>query len=160
LVLPAIRLATASDAHAIAALSRDCIEHGLAWRYTPARILAAIRSRTTNVAVIHAHGGLHAVGIMEYGDNAAHLVLLGVQPTQRRKGLGRHLVAWLEACATTAGIDHVSVECRADSPDAVAFYRASGYRVQARVPGYYAGVIDAVRLRKRLRTFDVDSTPE
>lgn len=150
LVLPAIRLATHDDAHAIAALSRDCIEQGLAWRYTPPRILEAIRSRTTNVAVIHAHGGLHAVGIMGYGDAAAHLVLLGVQPTQRRKGLGRHLVGWLETCAATAGLEYVAVECRADTPGAVAFYRAQGYRIQGVVPRYYSGRLDAVRLRKRL----------
>ncbi|HVQ33632.1 MAG TPA: N-acetyltransferase [Lysobacter sp.] len=150
LVLPAIRLATSDDAHAIAALSRDCIEHGLPWRYTPARIQETIRSRSTNVAVIHTHGGLHAVGIMGYGDAAAHLVLLGVQPTQRRKGLGRHLVAWLEASASTAGLDYVGVECRADMPGAVAFYRAQGYRIQGVVARYYGGRLDAVRLRKRL----------
>ena len=148
--MPAIRLATHDDAYAIAAMSRDCIENGLAWRYTPTRILDAIRSRTTNVAVIHAHGGLHAVGIMGYGDSAAHLVLLGVQPTQRRKGLGRHLVGWLEACASTAGLDYIGVECRADTPSAVAFYRAQGYRIQGIVPRYYAGRLDAVRMRKRL----------
>ena len=149
LVLPAIRLATTDDAHAIAALSRDCIEHGLSWRYNPARVRALIRHPTVNVAIVHKHGGLHAVGIMEYGQTVAHLVLLGVQPTQRRKGLGRHLVGWLEACARTAGINRVDVECRADNPGAIAFYRAQGYRVQGVVSRYYGGAIDAVRLSRR-----------
>jgi ribosomal-protein-alanine N-acetyltransferase len=160
LVLPAIRLATSGDAHAIAAMARDCIEHGLAWRYTPDRIRDAIRSRSTNVAVIHAHGGLHAVGVMGYGDAAAHLVLLGVQPTQRRKGLGRHLVAWLEACASTAGLEYVGVECRADTPEAIAFYRSQGYRIQGVVPRYYGGMLDAVRLRKRISHLRVAGDPE
>lgn len=149
LVLPAIRLATSDDAHAIAALSRDCIEQGLAWKYTPQRVRALIRHPSVNVAIVHVHGGLHAVGIMEYGLTVAHLVLLGVQPTQRHKGLGRHLVSWLEACARTAGINRIDVECRADNPGAIAFYRAQGYRVQGVVSRYYGGAIDAVRLSRR-----------
>ena len=86
LALPAIRLATPGDASAIAALSRDYIELGLGWSYTPNRILAAVRSRTTNVAVIREAGVLFAAGIMEYGDTTGHLVLLGVHPAQRRRG--------------------------------------------------------------------------
>ena len=150
LVPATIRLATLDDAYAIADLSRDAIEHGLRWRYTPARILAAIRSRTTNVAVVHAHGGLHAFSIMEYGEATAHLILLGVQSTQRRHGLGAQLLAWLEASARTAGIERIDVECRADNPAAIAFYRAQGYRVQGVVPRYYDGRIDAVRMAKSL----------
>lgn len=150
LVPSTIRLATPADAHAIAALSRDAIEHGLRWRYTPARILAAIRSRTANVAVVHAHGGLLAFAIMEYGEATAHLVLLGVQSTQRRRGLGRQLLAWLEVAARTAGIERIDVECRADNPGAIAFYRAQGYRVQGVVARYYDARIDAVRLSKAL----------
>jgi len=150
LEVPAIRLAAPRDAHAIAALSRDAIEHGLGWRYTPDRILAALRSRSTNVAVIQARGCVLAAGIMEYGDESAHLVLLGVQRTHRRQGLGRRLLAWLEACALTAGLRVVRVEVRDDNPNALAFYEALGFRVTGRVPGYYEGVLDAVRLVKRL----------
>jgi ribosomal protein S18 acetylase RimI-like enzyme len=112
-------------------------------------VRALIRHPSVNVAIVHVHGGLHAVGIMEYGLTVAHLVLLGVQPTQRHKGLGRHLVAWLEACARTAGINRIDVECRADNPGAIAFYRAQGYRVQGVVSRYYGGAIDAVRLSRR-----------
>jgi ribosomal-protein-alanine N-acetyltransferase len=148
--LPTIRLATSDDAQSIATLSREAIEHGLRWRYTPARILAAIRSRTSNVAVVHAHGGLHAFAIMEYGDTTAHLVLLGVQSTQRRQGLGGRLLTWLEDAARVAGIERIDVECRADNPGAIAFYRHQGYRVQGVVPHYYEGRIDAVRMAKTL----------
>jgi len=148
--IPAIRLATPADAHAIAALSRDAIEHGLGWRYTPDRILAAIGSRTTNVAVIHARGCLLAAGIMQYGDTSAHLVLLGVQRTQRRKGMGQRLLEWLEACAVTAGLRMIGVEVRADNPNALAFYQAQGYLPRDQKPGYYRGVLDAVRLAKPL----------
>jgi ribosomal protein S18 acetylase RimI-like enzyme len=153
--MPSVRLATPGDARAIAELSRDFIEHGLGWSYTPNRILRAIRSKTTNVAVIHERGHLLAAGIMEYGDTTAHLVLLGVHPTQRRRGLGRHLLSWLEQCALTAGLEKISVEARADNPSAIEFYQGQGYRVRSRVPGYYRGVLDAVRFEKRLGMADV-----
>ena len=156
LAIPSVRLATPGDARAIAELSRDFIEYDLGWSYTPGRILRAIRSRTTNVAVIHERGTLLAAGIMEYGDVTAHLVLLGVQPTQRRKGLGSHVLAWLEQCALTAGLEKISVEARADNPGAIAFYLEKGYGVRSRVPGYYRGALDAVRLEKRLGVAGMD----
>lgn len=150
LVLPTIRLATPADAHAIAELSRDAIECGLGWTYTPARILTALRSRITNVAVISDGETLHAAGIMDYGDTSAHLILLGVRYGERRRGLGRHVLNWLEECAVTAGLRAIGVEVRADNPGGIAFYQAHGYRFRDRVPHYYRGVLDAVRLAKLL----------
>ncbi|MBF6025429.1 GNAT family N-acetyltransferase [Lysobacter niastensis] len=150
LAIPPVRLATLSDARAIAELSRDSIELGLGWSYPPSRIQKAIRSRTTNVAVVHESGCLLGFGIMDYGDTAAHLVLLGVQPHQRRRGLGRHVLSWLEQCALTAGLERISIEARADNPGAIGFYQRQGYRVRGRVPGYYRGVLDAVLLEKKL----------
>ena len=150
LALPAIRLATPADARAIAELSRDAIECGLGWNYTPARVLAAVRSRITNVAVICEGASLLAAGIMDYGDTSAHLVLLGVRREYRRRGLGRHLVGWLEACAVTAGLRTVGVEVRADNPGGLAFYGALGYQLRDCVIGYYDGRLDALRLTKAL----------
>lgn len=151
LTIPSIRLATPGDARSMAKFSRDFIEHGLGWSWTQARILRAISSKSTNVAVIHERGCLLAFGIMEYGDDRAHLSLLGVQPTQQRRGLGGLLVSWLEESATIAGIERIGVEARADNPKAIAFYQRRGYKVRERVPGYYRGVVDAVRLEKTLR---------
>ncbi|WP_460731841.1 GNAT family N-acetyltransferase [Lysobacter tyrosinilyticus] len=148
--MPSIRLATPADAHAIAELSRDAIECGLGWTYTPARVLTALRSRITNVAVIRDDDTLHAAGIMDYGDTSAHLILLGVQRGERRRGLGRHVLTWLEECAATAGLRTIGVEVRADNPGAIAFYLAQGYRFRDRVPNYYRGVLDAMRFAKRL----------
>jgi ribosomal-protein-alanine N-acetyltransferase len=150
LAIPSVRLAVPSDARAIAHLSRDFIEHGLVWSYTEARILQAIQDRSTNVAVVHERACCLAFGIMHYGETTAHLVLLGVQPAQRRRGLGRTLLLWLEKSAATAGIVRVRVEVRTDNPAGIAFYQRLGYTLQARYAGYYQGIIDAVGLEKRL----------
>ena len=85
--IPLIRLATAADAPAIADMSRQYIESGLGWSWTPARIAAAITDRETNVALIDQPDGVLAFGIMHYAERSAHLALLAVDPAQRRRGI-------------------------------------------------------------------------
>jgi ribosomal protein S18 acetylase RimI-like enzyme len=87
---------------------------------------------------------------MRYGEQRAHLVLLGVAPRHRKRGLGALVLAWLEKCAVTAGLERVQLEARADNPQAIAFYLEQGYGQEGTVPGYYRGAVDAVRLEKRL----------
>lgn len=150
IVIPNVRFATPADARSIAEMSRDYIEHGLGWSWTQSRVVRSIRDRSTNVAVVHERGCLLGFGIMQYGEEMAHLALLGVQPSQRRRGLGALLVSWLETPALTAGIGTIRVEARADNPNAVAFYKKQGYRQLGSVSGYYRDAIDAARLEKRL----------
>jgi ribosomal-protein-alanine N-acetyltransferase len=149
--IPLIRLATAADAPAIADMSRQYIESGLGWSWTPARIAAAIADRETNVALIDQPDGVLAFGIMHYAERSAHLALLAVDPAQRRRGIAARLVAWLEKCADTAGIERIRVEARSDNPEALAFYQKLGYLQIDRLARYYRGVLDAVRLEKTLR---------
>lgn len=150
IVVPSIRLATARDALAIAEMSRDQIERGLGWSWTAPRVLRAIRDRDTNVAVAHDADDLVGFGIMQYGDELAHLSLLAVHPGRRECGIGRLLLDWLERCARTSGLEAIELEARADNPVALAFYVEEGFERTGVVPGYYRGRIDAVRLRKRL----------
>jgi ribosomal protein S18 acetylase RimI-like enzyme len=145
-----VRLATRQQAPAIAALSRDHIEQGLRWNWTAARIARAIDRRTTNVIVAYEYERLIGFGIMDYADDTAHLALMGVQPTHRRCGVGRTLVEWLLACAETACIPCIRLEARADNTGGLAFYERLGFEPAGRVPGYYGGQIDAVRLERWL----------
>ena len=145
-----VRLALPADARSIAEMSRDYIENGLGWGWTEARVLRAIRDRSTNVVVVHGRGYVLGFGIMTYGDNTAHLLLLGVHKTQRKRGLGTSILLWLEECALTAGIERIQVEAREDSEAALWFYRGRGYSQIERLTGYYRGIVNGVRLEKRL----------
>lgn len=147
---PCVRLARCADARTIAGMSRDLIEQGLGWSWTPLRVLAAVRDAACNVAVIDAADSLAAFGIMQYGDDTAHLSLLAVHPDHRRRRIGATLVAWLEKPAEVAGIGRICLEARADNPGAIAFYLKLGYREAGRVARYYRGTLDAIRLEKRL----------
>ena len=149
-IAPTIRLALLADAPAIARMSRLYIEQGLGWSWNVPRIEAAIRCDSINVVVMRERGDLIGFGIMQYGDQTAHLALLGVSPPCRHRGLATRLLAWLEKCADTAGIGRIAVEARCDNPAAIAFYEKCHYRRLSRVPGYYRGLVDAIRFEKNL----------
>jgi ribosomal protein S18 acetylase RimI-like enzyme len=145
-----IGLALVGDATRIATMSRDLIEHGLAWRWTPPRILRMIRDPATNVAVARDATAVNGFALMQYKDDEAHLLLLGVDPAQRRRNIGRALIRWLEATALTAGIGRIYLEARTRNVDARAFYRALGYVEIRSVCGLYSDNEDGVRIARDL----------
>jgi ribosomal-protein-alanine N-acetyltransferase len=147
----AIRLARAADAGIIARLSRDLIETGLGWTWTPERVLRTLRNPDVCAIVAGTGHGLAGFAIMEFLAEHAHLSLLAVDRRRQRRGVGKALVDWLEESARTAGIGTVYVEARVGNEAARRFYRALGYRDLFFMPGYYRGVEAAVRMRHDLR---------
>jgi [ribosomal protein S18]-alanine N-acetyltransferase len=147
-----IELARPGDARSIALLSREVIEAGLSWRWTPGRVLRSLADAGTNVIVARTAGrsALAGFALMKYGEQEAHLLLLAVPPGQRRQGVGSALLDWLHATALTAGTGVIRLETRASNAGARAFYGAHGYVELDRLRGYYDGVEDAVRLAKDL----------
>jgi ribosomal-protein-alanine N-acetyltransferase len=146
----AVELARIPDAPRIASMSRDFIEIGLGWKWTAGRVRKCLRDRDTNVVVVRESGEIAGFAIMQYGDDEAHLVLLAVDPSRRRRGIGTALVRWLEASALTAGIGVVYLEARYRNAEARSFYRRHGYAEVARVRRMYRGVEDGLRIAKDL----------
>jgi ribosomal-protein-alanine N-acetyltransferase len=145
-----IGLARSADASAIAAMSRDEIEAGLDWRWTPQSIIRMIRDRETNVVIARHGREIAGFAIMQYRETSAHLNLFAVAPTLRRRGIGSALLQWLEATATVAGVCLIRMEARERNVAARSFYKAHGYQEVAIVSGYYQGEENAVRLEKKL----------
>jgi ribosomal-protein-alanine N-acetyltransferase len=145
-----LRLARPTDATTIANLSRDLIEYGLRWRWTPMRVAASIRAPDVNVLVARVHDNIAGFAIMRYGDDDAHLDLLAVAPPYRRAGVGRQLLEWLEKCAVVAGIFSVALEVRAGNEGAQLFYKRMSYRILIHLPGYYQGIEAALRMGRDL----------
>lgn len=147
----AFDLATEADALAIARMSRDLIETGLGWSWTAARVLRSVRDPETVVLV--AREARHIVGfaIMNFGEETAHLSLLAVQPSHRRRGVGRHLFEWLKRSALTAGIAVIKLELRAGNAQAQHFYRCLGFEEAGWTTGYYRHRETALRMALRLR---------
>ena len=148
--LPAasIRFATRADALGIAEMSRDFIEHGLGWSWTRERILRSLRHRDTNAIVAVREADRAGFGIMKYGDEEAHLLLLAVKPSHRRCGVASEMLAWLERSAQIAGVCRITLEARASNGAARAFYCHHGYAQAQLLPGYYGGRETSVRMVK------------
>lgn len=151
-----LRLARPADAASIANLSRELIEYGLRWRWTPMRVAASIHDSDVNVLVACVRDNIAGFAIMRYRDDDAHLDLLAVAPPYRRAGLGRRLLEWLEKCAVVAGIFSVALEVRAANEGAQVFYQRMGYRTLVHLPGYYQGVEAALRMVRDLSCRPLD----
>ena len=131
-------------------MSRDLIEYGLDWRWTPTRVAASISAKNINVLVARVSDKLAGFAIMRYGDDDAHLDLLAVNPLYQRTGVGRQLLHWLEKCAVVAGIFNIELEVRTTNQEAQLFYQDMGYLPVVRLPGYYQGIEPALRMGREL----------
>jgi ribosomal protein S18 acetylase RimI-like enzyme len=148
--LALLSLARAPDAREIAEMSRDLIEQGLTWSWTPARVQHFISGAESSVVVARRERRIAAFAIMHFGDEVAHLNLLAVAPEHRRQGLGRQLMAWLTATAIEAGVFRINLELRTHNEQARAFYGKLGFDQLGVVQGYYQGREAALRMSRRL----------
>jgi ribosomal-protein-alanine N-acetyltransferase len=146
-----ITLARSSDAPLIASLSRDAIERGLNWSWTPQRVLRSMRDAATNTIVAREREMLAGFAILKYREEDAHLLLMAVHSSRRRRGVASALLEWLEVTARVAGISSIRVEARETNFAARQFYGKHGYRQVELLRGYYENRDDAVVLKRMLR---------
>jgi ribosomal-protein-alanine N-acetyltransferase len=145
-----LRPARLQEAPTLAGMSRELIEVGLGWRYTPLRMAALIADPETLAVVAFDGSQIQGFAVMSFGDLHAHLVLLAVQTAQQGRGIGRRLHNWLVESARVAGIESIQLELRADNGAAHSFYQRLGFTETALVPGYYAGRVAARRMTLQL----------
>ncbi len=145
------RLATAADAPIIAEMSRRLIETGLGWSWTRQRVEHAIRNTETLVLTAVYGSEIIGFGIMDFGDETAHLSLFAVRESFQRQGVGLRMFEWLKSSALTAGLALIRLELRTENLGAQAFYRALGFTETGRTIGYYRGRENALRMALDLR---------
>lgn len=146
-----LELARPADAPTLAEMSRDLVETGLGWSYQAQRIAELITDPETVALVTRDGSRTPGFAIMRFGDERAHLVLLAVRPTHRRRGIARRMLSWLLDSAAAAGSASVHVELRADNAPAYAMYEAMSFAESLRIPNYYRGRETAVRMLRVLR---------
>jgi ribosomal-protein-alanine N-acetyltransferase len=144
--------ANRSDATTIAQMSRELIESGLGWSYRPQRIGELIADVDTVALVARERGRVAGFTLTTFGDERAHLVLLAVRRQSQRRGIARRMIQWIVESAAVAGAGSVHVELRAHNVAAIALYRTSGFAESLRMPGYYRGREDAIRMVRVLRS--------
>ena len=152
-----LALARPMEAVPIALMSRLLVEAGLpSWSWTARRIARHIHDPESVVLAARRGDELSGFAIMGFGEEAAHLNLLAVEPRFRRAGLGRRMVRWLEESALVAGTFEVSLEVRASNLGGRQFYRTLGYSEADRLPGYYERIEDAIRMTRDLRVVRIN----
>jgi ribosomal protein S18 acetylase RimI-like enzyme len=148
--LATLGLARVTDAREVAEMSRDLIEQGLTWSWTPARVQHFITGPESSVVVARRERRIAAFAIMHFGDDVAHLNLLAVAPDHRRQGLGRRLMGWLTETAIEAGVFRINLELRLRNEPARIFYERLGFDQIGVVQGYYQGREPALRMSRQL----------
>jgi ribosomal-protein-alanine N-acetyltransferase len=110
-----------------------------------------MRQRDNMVVTARTDRDLVGFAMAHFGDDSVHVTLLAVSESARRQGIGRQLLDWIEESAVTAGVFTVELELRAGNMGAKQFYTTLGYRETMRVPRYYSGIEDAIRMARNLR---------
>ncbi len=77
-------------------------------------------------------------------DGQVQILKVGVDPSQRRRGIARELLARVAADARNLGAATCSLEVRAGNVGAQAFYEALGFRTLGTRPRYYSDGEDAL----------------
>ncbi len=130
----------------MAALSRQEIEFGLPWSWTPSRLNRYLKLADSNAYVITENGNIIGFSVASLGDARAHLVLLAVNSKCRRRGLGSRLLGWQLTAAQTAGLTDITLELRENNRAAQCFYSKMGFTCIRTLPGYY-GSENGLRMR-------------
>lgn len=146
-----IEFARLSDATELGVMSKNEIEYGLGWKYTPEKIAKLIGDSSRNVVVARGESGLAGFGIMTYYEDQANLDLLAVKRSSRRMRIGTKIVKWLEKVALTAGAFNLFVQLRSRNTGAMEFYQSLGFLVLEEQKGYYMGIETGVIMVKTLR---------
>lgn len=88
-------------------------------------------------------GQVVGFGGMMYAPDAAHLMLLGVEPSRARRGIGARLCAALFLEARRRGATDVTLEVRAGNRPAIRLYERLGMTPTGTRPAYYPDDEDA-----------------
>jgi ribosomal protein S18 acetylase RimI-like enzyme len=92
----------------------------------------------------------YALVIRRKGSRTARLYSIAVDPARAGRGVGRALLAAVQAHAIERGCDLMRLEVREDNRRAIALYEKLGYRPFGRHEDYYDDGSPALRLEKRL----------
>lgn len=142
LVIRRLSAADAADYRAIrlAALSQDAPAFGSTYEAEAPRPLSEFAARLESSAVFAAYAGAQIVGMAAFkrlpGAREAHKAFLWgtfVEPTWRRRGTARALLAALIAAAG-AELEQLTLSVVQDNAAALALYRELGFQVYGTEP--------------------------
>jgi ribosomal-protein-alanine N-acetyltransferase len=139
-----VRRAALSECREIAALAAALLPE--AW--SESQLSSEVALPEGRVWVAREGGALAGFLVARRELDELHVLLTGVAPASRRRGIGSRLLD--EAVARERGLSLVHLEVRASNLGAQAFYRARGLEQTGRRPRHYADGEAAVLMGRRL----------
>jgi ribosomal-protein-alanine N-acetyltransferase len=136
------------DLEAAYRLDQTCFEPGIA--YTRGQICSFLSRGAAIGLVAEGEEGLAAFAIADVAGRRGHVITIDIAGNERRRGLGRRLLAALTSRMTEAGARGVRLEVDVRNTDAIRFYERMGFRKARALPDYYGAGRDGLRMNKRL----------
>jgi [ribosomal protein S18]-alanine N-acetyltransferase len=134
------------DFDALYKLDQSCFPRGIAYSKTTLRYFLALLSAECLLAV--EENDVAGFILSELDGPLAHIVTLDVAEAHRRSGVGSLLLNAAEKSLAAQGARTVLLETAVNNDAAIAFWQSRGYRTEDILKRYYAGQLDAYRMRK------------
>ena len=143
----------AEDLDAMHALDVVCFEPP--FRFSRAAMRQFVETRKARVVLAEDGDTLAGFGILHVQralqERIGYVMTLDVDPSYRFRGVGRQLIAALQAQAQAAGCAMLVLHVFTGNTAAIGFYERNGFRRAHEALSYYAPHVDAWVYRKRLK---------
>jgi ribosomal-protein-alanine N-acetyltransferase len=114
-------------------------EFGEAWTRSQLLGILPMSGVDLTIAVNERNGSIAGFSLVRHVADEAELLLIAVQPDDRRQGVGTQLLERFADISREAGLTRVHLEVREGNP-AVALYRGHGFLPIGRRRDYYQGI--------------------
>ena len=142
-----IRQAHAEDIITITQLAYDLLPE----RYS-AGVFSSLFERFPHGMLVAQEGPVivgFLLGIIP-AEDSARVLMLGVQPGCRRKGVGTGLLTAFRNAMDAFHVTSIYLEVMTTNDAAIAFYRKNGFEIQERMKNFYVTGEDAFLMRRTL----------
>jgi ribosomal-protein-alanine N-acetyltransferase len=113
-------------------------------------LTAELRSPLSTLLLLQERESVLGHGAFRVVADEAEILIVGVLPEQRRRGLSRLLLGEIEARSREAGVTTLHLEVAESNLAARACYLAQGFQECGRRARYYSPSEDALLMRRRL----------
>jgi ribosomal-protein-alanine N-acetyltransferase len=150
-----LRAFASADFGALYALDRECYPSGIS--YSRRELHWYLSQPGAICFVAEAEGKLSGFILVDADPPRGHVITIDVAEAQRRKGVGTLLLDAAERVLADCGVHTLEIETAADNQAGLQFWYVHKYQPVGRLPGYYLGRIDAIRMEKRLPRIETHS---
>jgi ribosomal protein S18 acetylase RimI-like enzyme len=151
---PRVRPASTDDFERIAELERACFEGALAYSRRQLRYLVFNANSTVLVETAGAVIQGFIIVLYRTGSSVAGVETVNVDPSYRKQGVARRLLAAAEKDTRKKGAKKIRLEVSTANHAAIALYEHAGFKKIGLLKNYYCynhdGSRDAIRMIKEL----------